>query len=168
MKIDLKHDFIVFYFKHRTKVIEFPWKLRFDELLFEDNYGNVYSDGSNPLISFIENSPNFKTDFCQVFPFKYIPRIVSGEQNVFAKSNIEIRIYKRKLFGITLKTVIHRDCVVYFYKEKECIHRADIGEDVNTWKGGVTGCSIAMFDGEDKESAVKRMEEEGAMRLRFQ
>ena len=168
MKIELHKDFLVIYLKKKNKVINFPWKPNFSELLFEDNYGVVHSDGSNPLISLIENSPFFDRDFCHVFPFKYIPRIDKNEQNVFAKARIEIRVYKRKIFGITINTDVQRYCVVDFYKEPECMHRTDVGEEVNTWKGGITSCSISMYKGEDKKSAVKRMEDEGAMRLRFQ
>lgn len=156
----------------KYKIIDMPWSYYFISLSYRKNSGEwvkedekaVKRDWRNRL----EEQSNFKSDFCEVYPFVYFKK--DGEkQEVFAECHEEMREWRPKWtrwFPIFRK--FRHELWVDFYETSECTKYCDIGEQCDTWKGGVTGCGIDMDDEETKQHALKRIENEGHERKRFQ
>ena len=80
-------------------------------------------------------------------PYQYI-RSNGEKQNVTATCVIERAIFRRKWIPF------HRQVVDYL----DVTFSDEVGEGVDTWKGGCVGCSAKLLPGESIETCLRRME----------
>lgn len=158
---------IHFNWKEKTKIYSLPWEWTFVSLKYRHNDNKTYVL-ENKDYTFKDTSFEFNKEFCEVFPFKYVTK-AGEEQKAFAKCCVELREWRRKwIKWLPINRKFREELWVVFFADPECTRCKDIGEAVDTWKGGTVACGIEIGKDETKEHALRRIEEEGARRERFQ
>lgn len=125
----------------------FTWDWQRTEYISHDGRV-IYKDNKNQKTNFSEIE-KFKHEHSKDYSYTYT--LENGKiQNVIANVVIEKRYYSRKWFPF-IKKSFHSIWVTF---------SESIGENVDSWKGGVTGCGWDILEGETAEESLRRMEKE--------
>lgn len=135
----------------KSKYFEFPYKYVWykSEVLSLDRKYVVFERRSNKLHNtndFI-NELEIEKTVSATYPYKYV-RENGDIQNVNARVHVSRTTHRRKWFKWIKRQWTFID--VNFDNQ--------IGEKVDTWKGGVLGCSYILRDDETPEQCLRRME----------
>jgi len=137
----------------KSKHIEMPWTYRwFSTEILDHNYNVVYHEDKDTTGNWLNNMEQreaIRKLTEKTYDYTYVRN--NGEvQRRKATVVVERRVWTMR--WLPFKKHIQTSIRVTFDKE--------IGEQVNTWKGGVTGCGYDISKDETPEMTLRRMERE--------
>jgi len=146
-------DSLCFALGDKTKIYDLPWALDWirTSCLTKNNTW-IHETKNNRGMNFWDIEKWKDTLFIENHPYRYITK--SGEiQDCIATIKVREMEWRPKWFKwLKWTRKVHKDIEIDFSD--------DIGEKKGTWKGGCTGCSYQMLQGETPYETLKRMERE--------
>jgi hypothetical protein len=135
----------------KTKAIYMPWAWRWERtsiMLKDGSWEHEFRKGVKKAFW----NEDFWNGLIWKESYQYMYVLKSGKiQQVTAKVHVEEREWRWR-FGLPWPRMVERSISVGFDKE--------VGERTGSWKGGVTGCSYEMKEGESPIDTLRRMEKE--------